>query len=139
MSETPLDCEMFDRHLSESRAGREDAAGWAQHLEVCEDCRRQWHIHRFLEATFEPVPAPRLSPSFDAVLRRELEASLKVKPLEGWRRFALVGYIGAALLGLERLFHYAPIPALDLSAPWVPILVIASIPLSFPLAIFLGC
>ena len=129
MSE-PRSCDRFDRWLAEG-----DGLAPPDHFEGCPECRQQWLAHAALAATFEGDAAPALSPGFEAGLERKLAGVVEVRPLRGWRRAAMVGYVVAALGALGWALRSVPLPAIDPSAPWLGITTFVAVPLTFLLAI----
>ena len=62
-------------------------------------------------------------------------ATVDVRPLSGWRLAAMLGYAAVAIRIAGGLLRSMTLPAIDLSAPWVPVIAFAAVPLTFMLAI----
>ena len=134
MSETRTDCDRFDHWLLEGGTRLESPA-WADHLERCAECREQWHAHEVLTVAFAEEEVPELSPAFEAGLDRKRASAVEIRPLRGWRRAAMLGYVVAGVGLLGWALQGVPLPTIDVSAPWVPAVALISVPLSFMLAI----
>lgn len=134
MSESRTDCQRFEEALLDSGPDA-DLRSWHDHLEGCAGCREQWAAHRMLVATLAEEVVPELSPAFQAGLHSKIDLALEFKPLRGWRLVAMIGYALAAVLLLRWVFTQSPLPALDLSSPWVTVAALIVVPLSFWLTI----
>ncbi len=134
MYDTQIDCERFDRWLLEGST-EIDSPVWGKHLESCSGCREQWHAHRLLARTFADAEVPDLSPAFEAGLDRKLASVVEIRPLRGWRVAAMTAYVAVALGLLGWAFKSVQLPTIDLTAPWVPVVALLAVPLTFWLAI----
>ena len=133
MSDEPRSCDRFDRWLLEG-----DRATVPEHFQHCVECRPQWQAHAALATTFAGEAVPELSFGFEAGLDRKLAAVVEVRPLRplrGWRRAAMVGYVAAGLGALGWALRDVPLPAIDPSAPWLGVATFVAVPLTFLLAI----
>ena len=134
MYDKQIECERFDHWLLEG--GTEvDSPVWREHLEGCAGCREQWHAHHLLAATFAEEPVPQLSPAFEAGLDRKLASVIEIRPLRGWRVAAMIAYVAVAVALLGWAFKTVQLPTIDLTAPWVPVVALLAVPLTFWLAI----
>ena len=134
MSEQRVECDRFDRWLLESGTELESRE-WGDHLDGCAECRVQWQAHQMLAVTFAEEVVPELSPGFEAGLDRKRASQVQIRPLSGWRRAAMLAYVAAALGLLGWALKGVPLPSIDLSAPWVGVAALITVPLTFMLAI----
>ena len=134
MSDTRFDCDRFDHWLLKGSTPL-DGDGWRAHLAACATCREQWQAHQLLAATFAHEAVPELSPAFDCTLNRLCVPEARPRPLAGWRQVAMFAYVAAAGGLLVWALEGVPLPRIDLSTPWVPLVTLVAIPLSFVLAV----
>ncbi len=124
------DCARFADWLLESPTG--NAGVWRDHIDRCAECREQWVSHRILVAAFASEDVPELSPAFQAGLDRKLETAVRVKPLTGWRRVALVVYAAIAIALMNWVLGKFPLPeiSIDATSPWTIVTAMLVVPLS---------
>lgn len=136
MSENRHDCDHFASLLLEG-APESTLQEWYDHLEGCASCRDQRATHHILVATFSEETVPELSPAFEGRLQAKIEASVRVRPLKGWRMAAMIGYALSAALLLSWLFTKFPLTAvsIDTSSPWIIALALLAVPLTLWLTI----
>ncbi|MDP6580383.1 MAG: hypothetical protein QF681_06985 [Vicinamibacterales bacterium] len=134
MSDTRTDCDRFEGWLLE---GDTELASheWRTHLDGCSACQQQWHADQMLTVTFADEAVPELSPAFAHSLDRMLVPRTESRPLAGWRQLAMLTYGATALGLLVWTLKDVTLPAIDLSAPWVPVATLIAVPLSFLVAI----
>lgn len=141
MSENHTDCERFEALLlddaSDPNLQDSNMQAWHRHLATCPDCRQQWAAHQMLEATFNEMPVPELSPAFEAGLQRKIDSTIEVKPLAGWRTAAMIGYALLAVGLMGWVFKRFPLPSvsIDPASPWIMALAIGAVPLTLWLTI----
>lgn len=135
MSENRTHCEQIDQWIVE-RSSDEIPPELSGHLERCACCRQQAVIHQSLVAAFAGEDVPDLSSSFEEGLERKLAAArVDSRPLAGWRRAAMIAY-GAAAAGIVGwALRDVPLPTIDVSAPWVPVVAFIAVPLTLMLAV----
>jgi hypothetical protein len=134
MSKARIVCDRFDQWLLEGKT-EFDSHEWVSHLAGCAVCREQWHAHQMLAMTFAKQAVPELPPGFEAGLDRMLVTVVEIQPLRGWRRAAMLTYVATALGLLVWTLKDVTLPAIDLSAPWIPVATLIAVPLSFLVAI----
>ncbi len=126
------DCSRFEDWLLESGDPTE-VGRFQPHLDSCAGCREQWTSHQLLVATFAGETVPELSPAFPAGLDAKLEpVRIKVSPLTGWRRAALIAYAALAVALMTLVLKRFPLPdlALDTTSPWTMVIAMLIVPLS---------
>lgn len=134
MSEQRRECDRFDQWLREAEPGS-DSTAWLEHLDGCAECQGQWHSHELLTASLAVEAVPELSPGFEARLRRRVATEMEVRPLRGWRRAAMLAYAAGAAALLFWALRGVPLPAIDLTSPWVIAATLTALPWTFLLAI----
>lgn len=134
MRDDHTDCDRFDQFLLDGGAELEPSV-WGDHVAACASCRAQWQAHRMLAVAFAEQSVPELSPAFEAGLNRKLTSTVERRPLSGWRSAAMLVYVVAALATLRWALKDVPLPAVDLSSPWVMVAAFLTVPLTLMLAI----
>ena len=66
---------------------------------------------------FAEEEVPELSPAFEAGLDRKRASAVEIRPLRGWRRAAMLGYVVAGVGLLGWALQGVPLPTIDVSAP----------------------
>ena len=134
MSEESARCENIDQWLLE-RGSEDLPPELCTHLRSCSGCREQVSIHQSLIAAFREEEVPGFSTGFEAGLDRKLAAArIEPRTLTGWKKVAMVAYGVAAAGILAWAWRDVPLPNVDLSAPWVPVAVFLSAPMTLLLA-----
>ena len=136
MSENRTECLQFEDLLLEG-GPEADLGIWQPHLETCAGCREQLIAHQMLAATFADEAVPEPSASFAAGLQRKIDAAVEIKPLEGWRMAAMIGYALLAAGLLRWIFARFPLPAIsiDPASPWALAFAMLAVPLTLWLAV----
>ena len=135
MSDDAIRCEQLAQWFLEK--GREEMpTGLGEHVDSCASCREQVWIHQSMLAACAEEEIPELLPGFEGGLEKKMAvARVEVRSLSGWRRAAIIAYGVVALGILGWALRDIPLPAIDLSAPWVPVAVFAAVPLTLALAV----
>jgi hypothetical protein len=94
-------------------------------------------MHQMLVATFNEVPVAELSGVFESGLQSKISAAVEIRPLEGWRAAAMIGYALVAVTFMAWVFDKFPLPPIpvDAASPWTLAVALACVPLTLWMAI----